>query len=128
MDRKMKTYKFVIPTRLPGLNEIIEEARKNPYASAKQKKYYTELVRDCFTLAYRFKIPVVKAPIWLKCTWVEENKRRNPDNIAAAKKYILDGLVKAGAIKNDGWDEIAGFTDKWKVGSECGVFVEIKEV
>ena len=44
-----------------------------------------------------------------------------------AKKYILDGLIIAGLLKKDGWNEIAGFTDTWEVG-EPGVWVEVREV
>lgn len=35
--------KLIIPGRLPGLNDMIEAARRNRYESAKMKKEYTEL-------------------------------------------------------------------------------------
>jgi hypothetical protein len=59
-------------------------------------------------------------------TWIEKDKRRNKDNIAFAKKYIFDGLVNAGIIKNDGWSEVRGFTDEFQVGKEYGVIVKIE--
>lgn len=34
-------------------------------------------------------------------TWYEPDERRDPDNIMAGQKFILDGLVAAGTIPND---------------------------
>lgn len=60
--------------------------------------------------------------------WVCPDRRHNPDNIAAAKKFILDGLVKAKVIRNDGWGEVAGFSDTWELGEPAGVEVTITPV
>jgi len=121
----MRKYCFFIPGRLPGMNEIINEARGNKYASAKQKKIYTNRVADCFMLTFKRFKPVGKS--WITFTWVEKDKRRDPGNVRCAEKFITDGLVTAGLLKNDGWNQIAGFTDTWEVG-EPGVWVEIREV
>lgn len=51
-------------------------------------------------------------------TWICKNKKKDPDNIAFAKKFILDGLVKAGVLENDGWKHIKGFTDMFKVDKD----------
>ena len=121
----MSKYNFFIPGKFPGMNEIIGEARKHKMASAKQKKAET------LKVAYNIKnvsYPVKPCKLaWINFTWVERNKKRDPDNIVAAKKFILDGLVYAGLLKGDGWSHIAGFTDKWEVG-EPGVWVEVREV
>ncbi len=119
-------YNFFIPGRLPGFNDIIKEARGNKYGSNVQKQNFTTMVYTAIRVAFRNYKPMKK--VWITCTWVEKDKRRDPDNIVSAKKYICDGLVLAGMLKNDGWGQIAGFTDTWAVGKEPGVFVEIKEV
>ena len=41
------------------------------------------------------------------------NLMKDPDNVAFAKKFILDGLQKSGSITGDGMREIAGFTDSF---------------
>lgn len=48
--------------------------------------------------------------------WVERNKRRDKDNISSfGRKIIQDALHEAEVIENDGWKEIAGFSDKFAV-------------
>lgn len=65
----------------------------------------------------------------LDITWYCKNKRKDKDNIAAGIKFILDGLVKAGVIKNDGWKEINNFSHKFKVDKDNPrVEIEIKGV
>ncbi len=123
----MNKYNFFILGRLPGLNDIIKEARGNKYASAVQKKKYTQLVADVVRLTFRA-YGSIQGKVWISFTWVEKDKRRDPGNIRVAEKFITDGLVLAGLLKNDGWSQIAGFTDTWEVGKEPGVWVSIKEV
>ena len=68
--------------------------------------------------------------IWITYTWVENNKKRDLDNIAGFKKIINDALVGSGIIKNDGWRHIAGWTDSFKFSKEHppGVFITLKEM
>jgi hypothetical protein len=130
LDRKeikMKNkYNFFVPGRLPNLNDMIFEARGNKYASAVQKKLYTKRVADVIRLTFRGYKAMGK--VWLSCHWLEINRRRDPDNVCAAKKYILDGMVVAGLLDKDGWDNIGGFTDTWEVGKDPGVWVEVREI
>jgi Holliday junction resolvase RusA-like endonuclease len=55
---------------------------------------------------------------YLDIVWYEPNRRRDLDNIAAGKKFILDGLQAIGKIENDGWKQIAGFTDTFEVDKQ----------
>lgn len=50
--------------------------------------------------------------------WFEKDKRRDKDNVAFAKKFILDALQEEKIIKNDGWHEIEGFTDEFYISKE----------
>jgi len=61
--------------------------------------------------------------------WKERDRRRDPDNIAAAgRKLILDGLVLAGVLPDDGWNHVLGWTDRFEVDRERpGVLVELFE-
>ena len=64
----------------------------------------------------------------LEFQWVERNRQRNPDNIACAHKYILDGLVNAKVLDNDGWSQVAGWSDSFEVGDKPGVWVTLIQV
>lgn len=100
----MKPYTFVIPGQLPGLNEIIDADRSNKYSGAKMKKKHTENIAWIIKAS---KIPKHDR-IGLRIAFYEPSKRRDKDNIMAGQKFIWDGLVLAGIIKNDGWSEING--------------------
>lgn len=118
--------KIVIPGEMPGMNEIIDAAKQGnrgyqPYA--KMKKENTQLVTWIAK-----KVPKKKR-IFLDITWIAKDKRRDPDNIAAAVKFIWDGLVGAGVIPNDGWNENGGWSNRFKVDKDNPrIEVEIREV
>ena len=117
--------KIIIPGTLPGLNEMISDARTNRMRSASQKKTYTELVMWCVKKA---KLPAMNR-INICITWYEKNKKRDPDNVQAGIKFILDGLKEAGVIINDGWKQIGPITHEMQVDkNNPRVEVEITEV
>ncbi|WIF95148.1 hypothetical protein [Caminicella sporogenes] len=100
--------KLIIPGELPDLNTIITKAklkRKNYQAYSQLKEKYTDLV------AWSAKEQKIKKykKIDLVVTFYCKNKRKDKDNILAGLKFILDGLVKAGVIENDGWKQIGKF-------------------
>ena len=96
--------------RLPARRAQDQAARGNKYSAAAMKKKWTEYVALNFANA-----PRVDVPVRVIMTWYEPNRRTDPDNIAAAKKFILDGLQLAGVLKNDGWNEVLGFIDNFEV-------------
>ena len=102
---------LIIPGRFPGLNEIIKAAKRSPYVYSEMKKEYSALVWAS-ALEQRIR-PVCSARFTF--TWVEANRHRDLDNVAAAKKFLLDGLVDAGVIKTDGWAHVLGWVDVFKV-------------
>jgi len=61
--------------------------------------------------------------------WIEPNSRRDPDNVMAGKKFILDGMVEAGMIKNDTWEFIKLITHKFGESNKHkpSVTVTVKE-
>lgn len=119
----MAVYKVKIPFKLPGANEYIQVCRANRYKAAKFKK---NLEADIGLFLKN--LPKFETPIKIHFIWIEENKRRDPDNTAFAKKFILDALVKNGKLKNDNHKYVTAFTDTFEYGEEPGVVLEIEEV
>lgn len=123
------TYKIVIPGELPDLNTIIAESKRGrgkwqPYNEIKQE--HTNIV------AWIAKSEIKKQlkKIDLEITWICKNRRKDKDNImAGGLKMILDGLVAAGVIENDGWSEIGSINNHFEVDKDNPrVEVEIREV
>ena len=118
--------RLVIDGRLDGLNEYVNACRTHAMVGARVKKENQEFVERYIQIE---KIKPAKTPVHIVFSWYEKNKRRDKDNIASAKKYILDALVKQGIIKNDTWDCIQGFEDKFCIDKENPrVCVDIMEV
>ena len=115
-------HSFKIPFKLPSLNDYINACRRNKYAGASFKKKTEEPIVWILNTK-RF---VIDKPVRVTFVWHEPNKRRDKDNVAFAKKFILDALQKAGKLKNDNNQYIAGFNDDFVYGDE-GVEVLINE-
>jgi hypothetical protein len=116
--------KLVIPGKFPTLNEYIQKERSNKFMGAKMKREATNLV----TLIAQSKRP--KTPykrVSVQFLWFVKNSRKDPDNIAFAKKFILDGLVNGGVLENDAWVNIVGFTDFWFIDANERTEVIINE-
>lgn len=106
-------HKFVIPGKLPGLNEYISAERANKYKAAKLKQDAER--RIMYAARQQLRGVRYTEPVVLHYLWVEKNRRRDKDNIAFAKKFIQDALVRCGVLQNDGWKEIENFTDAFAV-------------
>ena len=107
----MSTYKVIILGQLPGANETIKANRTHWAVGAKQKKELTEYIE--WLIRAQIKHHIGKAIY--SFTWHEQNKRRDPDNIASAHKIFFDAMQAAGCIKNDGWNEVAELHDYFVV-------------
>lgn len=120
-------YTFFIPGKLPGLNEYTRANRTHRQKGAKLKDETDQYVAYC--VMNKLRGLEIKNPVHIKYTWIEENQKRDLDNIAFAKKFIQDALVKLGVLENDGWRCVIGFSDEFKVDKyNPGVEVTIKEV
>lgn len=118
--------KFIIPGLLPGLNEYIDAERNNKHKAANLKRETEKFI--ILLIKSKLRGVSIKPPVMIHYTWVERNKRRDKDNIAFAKKFIQDSLVKAKILPNDGWEYIEGFTDTFDVDKKNPrVEVEIRE-
>ena len=83
---------------LPGLNEIIKEARKNRYAAAYQKKKTQE---EIATQLWPYVFRGFGGPVNIHINFYEKDRRRDEDNVMAGMKFILDAIVQMGVIPDD---------------------------
>lgn len=94
---------FTIHAKLPSLNEVIRENRKNRYAGAKIKKDTEKII--CTEIASAVNsgsLVPVNQPCIVHISWYEKTKRRDVDNIQSSQKFILDSLVRCGILHDDG--------------------------
>jgi hypothetical protein len=118
----LKQY-IVLPYKFPDLNDYQRACRAHWSKGHAMKKEWTEtVIREA--LAAKLK-PMEKAHISI--TWIEKDERRDPDNIIFAKKFLFDGLVKAGVLSGDRWKNIDGITEDWKTGARYEVIVVLEE-
>lgn len=121
-DGTGQTYiEFEIPLKLPSLNDYVRECRRNAFAGARMKKQVQE-----YLFAFIYRLPAFDFPVFLSFHWVEKNLKRDLDNIAFGKKFILDALVENGKLKGDGQKWVRGFTDTFSVGQMNKVIVQIE--
>ncbi len=71
----------------------------------------------------------IEKPVYMEYIWYETGKRRDKDNVSSfGRKVIQDALVKCGVLKDDGWKEIVGFSDRFYVDKKNSrIEVLIKE-
>jgi Holliday junction resolvase RusA-like endonuclease len=43
----------------------------------------------------------IRSPVAIECIWIEGDKRRDLDNVAADIKFVLDGMIDAGILVDD---------------------------
>ena len=111
-----------IRLKLPGLNDYDRECRSNRYQGAAFKRK-TESDISVFLR----RLPKLER-VRIDFLWVEKNNKRDYDNIAFAKKFILDAMVKMGKLKDDNRKNVVGFSDDFAVGPEYKVILKITEV
>lgn len=97
-----------IPHQLATLNDHDSANRTNKFLGAKLKQEQTELVA-----LYARRHPKLDKPVFVEFEWHYSGKH-DLDNIAFGKKYVLDGLVKAGVLKNDDQKHVIGFNDQFE--------------
>lgn len=104
---------YIIDMKLPSLNQYVDVCRANKYGASRYKQ---EIQNDIAIFLNR--MPIYKKPIYIDFLWIEENKKRDYDNICFAKKFILDTMVQLGKIQDDSWGYILGFSDRFCLSKE----------
>jgi hypothetical protein len=104
---------------LPGLNEYLAAYGRSRYIAGKLKREATDLV------AWQVKgIVAIDRPAHYTFTWHVRNKRKDPDTIASAVKYIFDGLVIAGKLPDDTMQWVLSISHKFIIDSNERVVIE----
>lgn len=110
------TQKVTINGRFAGLNEYISalNSRNRAVGNRFKKNIESEILRQL-----KGQLHQLKTPVWIHYTYYEINRKRDKDNISSLfRKCFQDALVRGGYLKNDGWAEIDGWVDTFKVDSE----------
>jgi hypothetical protein len=102
-----------IPGRLMGLNDIIEQSAGASKGWSKYNATKQKWAGNIALLANAKGIDVI-GPNYFTYLFCEPNQKRDPSNIVAGGvKLIEDALQAATLLKNDGWNDILGFTGYW---------------
>ena len=116
--------KVFVDGKLPSINDYIDACRANKYKAAKMKREAEDLI-----IAQTLQLQQITRPVFFRFTWYEKTTQRDPDNVCAAKKFILDALQKSGKLKNDNAKWVRGFAgDMFIYGIKQGVLIEVLEV
>lgn len=120
---------FTIPGTLPALNELIGSAK------AHWGKYKAE--RDGAMAKARLVIRAAKltpfdasARVWITTTFYAPNRRKDPSNLSAGMhKVVEDALQVEGVLANDGYKNVAGYTERFFLDRDNPrIDIELNEV
>ena len=126
-NRNGARQRFIIYGSLCTLNEYTRASRANMQLSARIKREQQEIIS--WAIKTGLKGWKTNRPVFIEFTWIEKNKRKDKDNIAFAKKFILDALVKCGTIPDDKWDDVEGFVDHFEIDKDNPrIIVDIYEM
>ncbi len=106
---------LIIPGRLPGLNDIVKADRTNARVGARLKRETETAIGWAIKAA---RLPAIEGRVDLVCTWHEPTARRDPDNITAGLKYILDALTDTAVLAGDGYRHIGSITHHFVIDRE----------
>ena len=115
--------KFYIPGKLPGFNEYSNSERSTRFAASETKRRIEDRIANTILA----QVPGIKfyEPVVILFHWFETDKKRDKDNIAFAKKFILDALQKAGTLRGDGWNHVESFQDCFTISDRSYITVKI---
>lgn len=118
---------FTINAKLPSLNDYIDVCRRNKYQAAQYKAEVEEVVGWAIKQSQaKGTLKPIKEPCKVIFEWHERTTRRDCDNIASAKKFILDALQKHEIIQNDNQKYVKGFTDTFAKSESDYVVVTLE--
>ena len=119
--------KIIIRGTLPGLNEMIEAYKHGACEGTRLKRRSENGVMHAARRLGKWR---AEKPVYMIYHWYEPNKNRDKDNVTGyGRKVIQDALVKAKIIRDDGWNDIVGYDDKFGIDSKNPrIVVEIFEV
>lgn len=103
-------FTFEIPGTLPTLNQYVNRERTNRFSAASLKRKTQDYIRAFILDAPKFPGQVT---VWF--SWIRPDMRSDKDNVAFAKKFVLDALQEAGVITKDSWKLCTPYDRKFAV-------------
>lgn len=103
-------YRFEIPGTLPTFNEFDGRSRTNRFSAASLKRKTQDYIRAFILDAPKFPGYVT---VWFE--WIRPDMRSDKDNVAFAKKFVLDALQEADVITKDSWKLCTPYDRKFAV-------------
>lgn len=119
--------KFEVPEKFITINEFVAKSRNRNGRYDPSTVYKGRVEAKVAFYIKRWKVKPINKPFKMRCIWYEETAKRDPDNVAFAKKFLLDGMMKAKILKNDNSRLVKGFIDEFVYGEGQKVVVEIYE-
>ena len=112
------------------MNDILRAAstiqrgkgKKSTTAYTVMKKKYTKLISEEILIQGGIPATPYKR-IWVGLTWIETAKARDPDNVRAGIKFILDAMVHSGVVEDDKLVNIDSIADAFERGDKRAVRV-----
>lgn len=118
--------KITIPHEFLDLNKYIKVLNYNRFEGNAVKRNETKIAA-LYAGNYKRLLDGLEFPVEIVFTWHLKDRRKDLDNVAFAKKFVLDGLVAAGILPNDSMKYVSGFRDLFVVDVE-GPRVDIEMV
>lgn len=120
---------ITIPTNeIPTLNQHDNANRANRFSGASMKKKATGICSRHVKKAMAEGFELISDKPMFHLTWYAKDRRTDKDNISFADKYIYDGMVDAGLLENDGYNNMGDFfSNEFKVDRD-NPRVEIQEI
>jgi Holliday junction resolvase RusA-like endonuclease len=109
--------KFTIPGELPSLNEYIHAINRNRHIGNKMKQDTQEAIQWAIRAQTRRGYEITQ-PVQIRFLWASRTAKKDIDNVAFAKKFILDAMVTMGVLPNDTRKWVRGFTDEFVIDRE----------
>lgn len=107
--------------KFTSFNDYISAERSNKFYGSTIKKKETNAV------AYYMRNvePIKEYPITIKMTWLFKTRNSDLDGMAFGRKVILDGMQKAGVLRNDNLTCIDEIIEKCEINKDMeGVYIE----
>jgi hypothetical protein len=98
-----------------SLNEVIDLAKGHWSAYAKEKKRRTEAVA---WLAKSQGLKPVRKPPSLCIWYYQPNRKVEKDNLLVNDKWLIDGLVLAGVLPSDRWDDYVDLDHRFQIDQD----------
>lgn len=101
--------------------------RSNRYSGAKKKKLATKICEVHTQKAIQDGFALGRLPADLQFDWYVKDRRTDKDNLAFQRKFIFDGIQKAGLIPNDNWEYVGNWIDRFHIDKD-NPRVEIRQI